>query len=123
MPETPPNSATASATLSKPSSSPVSAKVPDRQKGIANYRERIEDVMMNEGRYAQMPVQKFMDKFLPKSSTAPPFNEADAVINDMQYFEPERREPVDEKKCYAPLVSFMRASGVVDIDPLIQHHP
>lgn len=60
---------------------------------------------MNKDRYVQMTVNQFMDNFLPKNNGVPLLKETDAVMRNLEYFDPQRGDPQLEKNCYAPLVS------------------
>lgn len=75
---TPDNSASAAALATVVQSTPISAKLSNRDKGHDHFRVHIEIGMTGEQRYVEIPVKEFLEKFLP--STQETFPESLAVI-------------------------------------------
>ena len=99
---TPANSTTTAGLVAQALSTPISAKIANRKRGVDPYRCRMDEEVKNEGRYVQIPVKDFMDRYFP----APPLDLIDHdVILDMEHFDIKDGDQKDEKKCYPIMVS------------------
>lgn len=97
MATTPPNTVTSAEAVARVSSTPITAKHPDRQKGILHVRNHLDGNMTNDGRYVEVTWTAFMKNYVP--TTTETFDAKDAQI-DLQNFAGS-----NEKACYPPIVS------------------
>lgn len=104
---TPTNSATTTAQAKEPKSTPVAARLPNRDKGHDHLRIRIDQEMTHEERYVEVSLKDFFKKFTPKGNKA--FNKADAIPLDTEHLDViAAGGKRAETKCYPNVVSSHR---------------
>lgn len=103
MPDTPPNTVTATALKLEAQTTPVNAKLRDRAKGNDKVRAFADQAMVQEARYVEITLKDFKDKFLPVDK---PFekNKYDTTL-DTSHLDVTGNVSRNERECYPDLVS------------------